>query len=169
MERGLEVGVMGRSSRLGPVECNFSFSQIGVFDASLERPFNDWSDDHVRQGFAWRPGSVFFGTLVESGTAQVSVLFADEVPDLSWARRAIVVPFVSGVGAQLEVGSVSDSFLIRLSRDVGSLVFAQGLSSSGEPLRCDAVFLPGSSSPAVLIEDDEVKAVRSFDMDARPA
>ena len=39
-----------------------SYGQVGVFWAILAKPFNDWSEAHVRQGFAWRPGSVSFKT-----------------------------------------------------------------------------------------------------------
>lgn len=31
--------------------------QLAVFDARLSDPFNDWSDAHMAQGFAWRPGA----------------------------------------------------------------------------------------------------------------
>ena len=48
-----------------------SHAQLAVFDSTLTAPFNDWTDDHVKQGFAWRPGSVSFMTLDTAGTFHV--------------------------------------------------------------------------------------------------
>jgi hypothetical protein len=49
------------------------YRQIAVFRSRLEHPFNDWTPRHVKQGFSWRPGSVSFATLVESGPHSVEV------------------------------------------------------------------------------------------------
>lgn len=43
------------------------YAHVAVFDARSRHPFNDWSDTHVAQGFAWRPGSVSFATLEPAG------------------------------------------------------------------------------------------------------
>lgn len=43
---------------------DISYSQLAVFQKGMENPFNDWEDTHVNQGFAWRPGSVSFGSLL---------------------------------------------------------------------------------------------------------
>lgn len=50
-----------------------SYSQLGVFVAGPLKPFNDWTDKHVAQGFAWRPESVSFRTLVEAGSHSVEI------------------------------------------------------------------------------------------------
>jgi hypothetical protein len=39
------------------------YSQIAVFDRDLPNAFNTWTQRHVDQGFAWRSGSVSFGTI----------------------------------------------------------------------------------------------------------
>jgi hypothetical protein len=41
---------------------NISYSQLAVFDASLDQPLNDWTPEHADQGFSWRPRSVSFRT-----------------------------------------------------------------------------------------------------------
>ena len=48
-----------------------SYSQLSVFDPTLSEPVNNWTSGHVAQGFAWRPGSVSFKSLSESGTHNV--------------------------------------------------------------------------------------------------
>lgn len=87
-----------------------SYSQLAVFDHSLDRPFNEWTDRHVAQGFAWRPGSVGFRTVDESGQHLVTVRLdageRDPPPD---AIRVIDVPFEVPPGGAIEIGSISDS------------------------------------------------------------
>ena len=58
-----------------------SYSQIAVFNSELENPFNDWTDQHVLQGFSWREESGSFKTLVfETG-------YSD---DLCWSRFTFI-------------------------------------------------------------------------------
>ncbi len=86
-----------------------TYSQVAVFMASLDNPFNDWTQQHVNQGFAWRPGSVSFRTLIESGRIDAE-LFVDEEPPLSDdAIRIIEVPFDVPIDGKVEIASMSDS------------------------------------------------------------
>jgi Competence protein J (ComJ) len=72
----------------GQVRLIISHSQIAVFDPSLERPFNSWTDAHVAQGFSWRPGSVSFSTLCEWGRYDVEVIVdGDGAP---WPMQELV-------------------------------------------------------------------------------
>ncbi|MFC0691986.1 competence protein ComJ [Paraburkholderia humisilvae] len=38
------------------IKFEVSYSQLAVFASAFSQPYNDWSDRHVVQGFAWRPG-----------------------------------------------------------------------------------------------------------------
>lgn len=85
-----------------------SHSQIAVFRSSLKQPFNDWTQRHVDQGFAWRPGSVSFRTLSESGPHEVEIGLTDQgVADA--AARVIEVPFEVPADGAVEVATISDS------------------------------------------------------------
>lgn len=85
-----------------------SYSQLSVFDPSLQKPFNNWTPEHVAQGFAWRPGSVSFATLLESETYDVELLLSEgEVPMSPTAIRAIEVPFLVPSNGVIEVASIS--------------------------------------------------------------
>jgi Competence protein J (ComJ) len=87
-----------------------SYSQLAVFDHSLERPFNEWTDRHVAQGFAWRPGSVSFCTVEESAQYFVMVRLGDHERDPEPdAIRVIDVPFDVPHEGRIEIGSISDS------------------------------------------------------------
>ncbi|GLQ99119.1 competence protein ComJ [Dyella mobilis] len=97
------------------VGLHVSYSQIAVFDSTLQRPFNDWTSGHVAQGFAWRPGSVSFRTLVESGTHTIEVDTPEHFGSLHVnAVRAIEVPFGVADNIVLEISSISDSELISI-------------------------------------------------------
>ncbi|MEO7590107.1 MAG: competence protein ComJ, partial [Byssovorax sp.] len=85
-----------------------SYSQVSVFTAGLGSPFNDWEQEHVDQGFAWREGSVSFATLEETGTLHCEAVVADPWRPHPEAERAIRVPFnVAGDGS-VEIASISD-------------------------------------------------------------
>ena len=54
-----------RLTMAATLSLEISYGQLAVFANSLPQPFNDWTDQHVSQGFAWRPGSVTFRSMVE--------------------------------------------------------------------------------------------------------
>jgi hypothetical protein len=97
------------------IELEVSYSQLAVFSSGLSDPFNRWTDEHVAQGFSWRPGSVSFATLVEYGLHHVTVLILDSPPDLSPAAiRVLEVPFAVQIGGKTEIASISDAYTVVL-------------------------------------------------------
>lgn len=152
-------------SRLGikmtiTIKFEVSYSQLAVFASALLQPFNDWSDRHVAQGFAWRPGSVSFRTLSETGLHVVEIDLVDHAgavhPD---AVRAIEVPFDMPADGEIEIGSIAEtvpltlpggSFLLRCefmgSIDVGEervrLTFARKDASGFAVIRADSELSP---------------------------
>jgi len=92
-----------------------TYSQLAVFASALQHPLNDWTDEHVAQGFAWRPGSVSFRTLVESGPHAIEINVAECAGSLHPDTvRAIEVPFEVPADGAIEIGSISDSVLLSL-------------------------------------------------------
>lgn len=97
------------------LKIDVSYSQLAVFWSSLQQPFNHWTQRHVDQGFAWRPGSVSFRTLVEAGAHSVQIDVADHVDSVSAnAVRVIEVPFEVPVEGDIEVASIADSIPLSL-------------------------------------------------------
>jgi hypothetical protein len=97
------------------VTVDVSHGQLAVFASSLQHPFNDWTDRHVAQGFAWRPGSVSFLTLVESGLHSIEIKLAEHVGALhDDAVRAIEVPFEVPADGAIEVGGILNSVPLSL-------------------------------------------------------
>jgi hypothetical protein len=87
-----------------------SFGQLAVFIPSLTQPFNDWTDRHVSQGFSWRPGSVSFRSVTESGWHRIEIDILDRVGAVhSEAVRVIEVPFEVPKDGAIEIGSISES------------------------------------------------------------
>jgi hypothetical protein len=101
-----------------------SYSQIAVFDPSLERPFNEWTEKHVAQGFSCRPGSVAFRTIEESGEHLVTVgLTPGEGDAAPGAIRIIDVPFEVPPGGIIEIGSISDGARLKVPPGIYQLRF----------------------------------------------
>lgn len=120
---------------LGTRTISVSYSQLVVFDHSLDRPFNRWTDRHVAQGFAWRPGSVAFRTVEEGGQHLVAVTFEvtedDAVAPALNALRVIDVPFEVPPDEIIEIGSVSGGASFKIPAGLYGLRFECFERSSG--------------------------------------
>lgn len=91
------------------LKIDISYGQFAVFCSSLSNPFNDWTQRHLDQGFAWRPGSVSFRTLSESGVHSLSVEIVDSFGAIEAdVARAIEVPFEVPLDSDIEIASISD-------------------------------------------------------------
>lgn len=119
---------------LGIQTISVSYSQLVVFDHSLDRPFNGWTDRHVAQGFAWRPGSVAFRTVEEGGQHLVAVTFEVTEDDAVApnALRVIDVPFEVPPDEMIEIGSVSDSASFKIPAGLYGLRFECFERSGGD-------------------------------------
>ncbi len=97
------------------IDLEVSYSQLAIFASSLQQPFNDWTDRHVAQGFAWRPGSVSFRSMVEAGQHSVEINVADHVSDVHLeAVRVVEVPFEVPADGEVEIGSISETVPLSL-------------------------------------------------------
>src|SRR5262245_10109788 len=84
------------------------YSQISICSAS-EPDFPTWTDEHVAQGFAWRPGHVSFGVPDHDGSCLVQVVKTVGLPqDSHNALRIIKVPLDVGTSGTL-LATVLDS------------------------------------------------------------
>lgn len=92
-----------------------SFSQFAVFASALDQPFNDWTDRHVAQGFAWRPGSVSFLCMEEAGWHMAEVALVDHAGAVAGdAVRVIEVPFDVPADGAVEIGSIAQTVSVSL-------------------------------------------------------
>lgn len=157
-------------ARLGVLE--ISYSQVAVFNASMENPFNHWTQEHVRQGFSWRPGSVSFRTLREAGSIQLEVETSKSGRDYdSGADRIILVPFTVLDPGQLEIASIADSRVVELPPGEYALTFEHGIECSTRKMWARLVWTPAETSVAarVLRADSELSPGDELLMDASPA
>jgi Competence protein J (ComJ) len=132
-----------------------SYSQVTVFDHSLERPFNQWTDKHVAQGFSWRPGSAAFRTIAEGGPHLVTVVVdvAEDEQPLS-AVRIVDVPFEVPADGTIEIGSVSDCSLIDIPSGTYTLRFECYEPVSGQAARIRFVFARNASPIFHIVRAD---------------
>lgn len=154
------------------VSFEVSYGQLAVFASSLQQPFNDWTDQHVSQGFAWRPGSVSFRSIVEAGRHTVEIDVAEHVgavhPD---AVRVVEVPFEVPADGAVEVGSIAET--VPLSLPAGLFLlrceFLQPASTAGEE-RVRLTFARKDAPRfAVVRADQELSAGGELLTTARPA
>lgn len=109
-----------------------SYSQIAVFCSNLTSPFNDWQDQHVAQGFAWREHSVSFRTLNEFGPCLIEIGLSDHHPSSNDVIRSIRVPFTVQDDGQVEIASIGDSAPLSITPGPYSLLFQiLGVSPEG--------------------------------------
>jgi hypothetical protein len=132
-----------------------SYSQVTVFDHALDRPFNQWTDKHVAQGFSWRPGSAAFRTIAEGGrhlvTVAVDVTENEQPPD---AVRIIDVPFEVPADGAVEIGSISDSSLLEIPSGIYRLRFECYEPVSGQTARIRFLFTRDTSPTFQIVRTD---------------
>jgi Competence protein J (ComJ) len=99
------------------ISINFtvSHSQFAVFVSGLMNPFNDWTNKHVAQGFAWRKGSVSFRSIVEAGRHSIEINVVNRAGTVKTdAVRVIEVPFEVPADGAIEIGSIVETVSLSL-------------------------------------------------------
>lgn len=158
-------------TQLASFAVGIEYGQLAAFDGRLEAPFNNWTDRHVAQGFAWRPGSVSFMPLSHSGLATVVVKRATAFRPSKKAARVIAVPFSVTAGMPVEIGSVSTpagAHVIDLPVGEYRLCFETG--SAGDDCWVRFTFVPGShAAHEVLLADSRLSPTYPLLTEATPA
>jgi hypothetical protein len=75
----------------------FSYSQFMIYDQSVQLPGCDWTKKYTQKGFARRESTVCFGTPLEFGYADVTVMSGSYLPQVEY-EQVISVPFRSDSG-----------------------------------------------------------------------
>jgi len=136
-------------------EIDVSYCQVVVFAAHLQEPFSQWTDRHVAQGFAWRPGSASFRTF-HDGPLSVSVVIASDVLFSADATRVIRVPFEVPCEGRAEIASIASSQSIVVAPGTYQVTFEHGVTMNRQ--WCNLVFCRSDSPglPAVIRADAEL-------------
>lgn len=144
-----------------------SYNQLSVFDATLESPFNDWEDAHVRQGFAWRDGSVAFG-MTENAETDIDVSTIDAISVDPGSVRAIIVPFEVPGHERVVIGSVGSEKELKVTAGHYELLFETG-DKNGRHW-AHLYFVQNDSAVARIVKADaEIDASSGLLMTASPA
>ena len=148
-----------------------SYSQVTVFDHSLERPFNQWTEQHVAQGFSWRPGSAAIRTIAEGGRHLVTVTVdVDDEEQPSGAIRIIDVPFEAPTNGVVEIASISDSSLLKIAPGMYKLRFECYKSNGNQEARIRFLFVR-NANPAfhIVRADSELSPEKELLLTSSPA
>jgi hypothetical protein len=152
------------------VSFDVSYGQFGLFASSLKQPFNDWTEQHVSQGFAWRPGSVSFRTLLEAGPHSIEINLVEHAGIIDpMAVRAIEVPFEVPADGALGVGSITDT--VPISLPPGSFLLRCEFlrASDAEPVKVRLTFAKDEPRFAVVRADPELSIGGQLLTSAQPA
>ena len=148
-----------------------SYGQLVIFASELRQPFNDWADQHVAQGFTWRPGSVSFRTILEAGQHSVEITVIEGTDAVHpEAVRAVEVPFTVPASGAIEIGSITET--VPLSVPAGSYLlrceFLRSVGVDGERVR---LIFAKTEVPrfAVLRADPELSINSELLTTAQPA
>lgn len=145
-----------------------SWYQIIVHDERLAG-YNAWLPGHVHQGFAWRPGSVSFGTL-DIVDMRIEVRLATRVVVRPDAKRVIRVPFLVASESRLCVVASLTRHAIAIPEGSYALVYEHGVNAPSRALWCALTFVREPvPTPAVLLSDAELDPCDPLIMSAEPA
>ena len=144
-----------------------AYSQIAVFNPSLDQPFNNWTEAHFDQGFVWRPQSVSFRTAARTGFGSVRVGRVGTPQLREDAMVAIRVPFVLSE-PRLEIASVFKGETLPFEPGEYSLYFQTGRDGIAPWVTLE--FVPGKIDGAEILKGAEhLKPGSELLMTAEPA
>jgi Competence protein J (ComJ) len=135
------------------LKLNLSHSTIAVFDPHVANPFNNWTDQHVKQGFSWRKESVSFSTLRDHWIAKVEVVLADEIKLAQFTERAILVPFAVQESGQVEISSIDKGEVINIPAGNYALIYETAVLSQAEEWS-RLTFMPDEKAEAKILRTD---------------
>ncbi|NJK64983.1 MAG: hypothetical protein HC921_21785 [Synechococcaceae cyanobacterium SM2_3_1] len=133
----------------------FSFySQVEIHQSDLELPGNMWEEEHVNQGFSWRPGSVSFGLLIDTGYVHTKIYLSNIVGTDKEPERRIVVPFRVSPSGLVKVSDTVRDELIEIPQGNYRLTFEVGrLDKENE--WCNLYFYPQEKvTPEIFVSGD---------------
>lgn len=102
------------------------YSQVIVCNALMESPYNDWSNEHVAQGFSWRPGSVSFEPAEDGGKCYIELIVNEELAIDENAERVIIVPFTVLPPGIVELSGIAEYRRLDIPPDTYSLRYETG-------------------------------------------
>ena len=148
------------------------YHQLIVWDATAAPVPNDWREQHVAQGFSWRPGTVSFSTLEDLGTLKVEVRVGDELSLWPDAMRAIVVPFAVSPPGRVDLSDTATDVTTHVAPGEYALLCEMGYLSreEGEEAEwCRLTFVPGGNvRPEILRADEALSPQYPLLMEAVP-
>jgi Competence protein J (ComJ) len=169
---GAELGasfVLRSGTPMAQFTLEISYSQIAIFNPAMDRPFNNWTDEHFNQGFVWRPQSVSFRTVAtRAGNATVHV---DVVPEAKVREDAVVaisVPFTLP-HEQLEIASVFKGEVIDFEPGDYELIFQNGKTNNAPWVSFSFVPTKKKSDAKILKGGNLLQPGKDLIMTAEPA
>lgn len=150
-------------------EINVFYRQFAVYRTGEEGLFPMWTDTHVNQGFAWRPESVGFGTLVD-GPHEVEIRVSDPEQSMR-VVRIIAVPFDIPESDTASLEAIFGAE-VRLAVPPGAYTLrAEFFTPTAEKAKVRLTFAArsGAGGFEVVRADDELEVPDTLLLTAEPA
>ena len=145
-----------------------SYNQIVVFDTSLKRPFNDWTKQHVHQGFSMRKWSIWFGTTIDWWSCELNIKINKPYVLNPSSTDAILVPFYTD-SWKIGVWWLFDFQIFEIIPWEYELFYEVGMKNSDE-MFCNIYFNKKDSTEAKIIKlQPQYTTVYPLLLDADPA
>ena len=131
------------------------YSQFSVHTSEAPE-FPHWTDDHVRQGVAWRPGHVSFGIPDHDGTCLLDVDTTDQPLIASSAtERLLGVPFSVGPQGGADISTILETIDLDIGEGIYQLWFElrhePQLLANGQAFRIVVRFQKSSNPDFIII------------------
>lgn len=117
-----------KREKLLSIELMVAYSTISVYNTELDFPYNQWTEQLIHQGFAWRKGSVAFST-IGSTSVNLEIFFSECYEVLPETQRAIIVPFTIENSGRIAVSDDTDNYVIDIPIGEYALLFENGFLS----------------------------------------
>ena len=111
-----------------------SYSQIAIFDAALDEPFNDWDGEAVSKGMSEGEQSVSFG-MPADGTAEVTYDVGPQGMPTDRSFDTILSSTIEVNGGKgVEIATITQSHLIDVANGRYRVIF--GVRLDGDEMKC---------------------------------
>lgn len=157
---------MNRSFNLVPTHNFFTLTRLDI-----ERPFAEWRQDDIDQGFVWMPGSISYSLVGNPLGISISVETCDSCDEdiSSQATRIIRLPFDVLDGVDLGLTTIASPDRFSLPGGPYMVQFEYwGDGYVEDDAWARLRFRPGRTEPAVLRTDKYMKVPPMLRLDGKP-
>ncbi len=150
-------------------ELEIAYQQISIFNYGVEKPFSNWTADHIAQGFTLRTEAIGIMTLNQAGRIKTNIDKNESI--LDEAKRIYIFPFQVNGGRGIEIATIVEGFPIEIEDGKYSLLIQLGEISTEMEWCCFSFcnYNQNSMQPKIIRADMNITKRSNFLLKANPA